>query len=137
MGTKRKRNNSKKTNESKKNKNKHINNHIKHLTQEISNVNNLNEFNKSFIEGNRYKTPIPSINIINKKINPHANRFYNAISYYYHLTEEYHQNYREMIYSICANSIDELKEFMFSDSDNALKEEDRIAKTKEYVNNIG
>ena len=137
MGNKRKRKNSKKTNKSKnKNKKKHIISQIKNLEKDITNVNNLNEFNNSFIEGNRYKTSIPSKNIINKKINPDGNCFYNAISYYYHLTEEYHENYREMIYSACANSIDELKEFMFSDSDNDLNEEDRISKTKEYINNI-
>lgn len=63
--------------------------------------NNLKEFNNLFIEGNRYKSALSSENIIklvSKKITADENCFYNAISYYYHLTEEYSQNYKEIIY---------------------------------------
>ena len=103
----------------------------------IKDFTNLYEFNKIFIEGDTYKKNIVSNVIINKKISPDGNCFYNAISYYFNLTEEYNTNYREIIYELCNNDINEIKELFHSDyDDEESNERDRINKAKEYINNI-
>ena len=103
----------------------------------IKDFTNLYEFNKIFIEGDTYKKNIVSNDIINKKISPDGNCFYNAISYYFNLTEEYNTNYREIIYELCNNDINEIKELFHSDyDDEESNERIRINKAKEYINNI-
>ena len=67
----------------------------------INDINNKNmtltilyEFNNMFIQNNNYKETIISDDIIVKEITKDGNCFYNAISYYFHMIEEYNKNYR-------------------------------------------
>ena len=48
-----------------------------------------------FLENNNYKPIIISDDIIVKEIAKDGNCFYNSISYYLHMTEEYNKNYRK------------------------------------------
>lgn len=103
----------------------------KRLNQILS-FNNLYDFNKSFIDGIHYIKTIPTNNIINKKIIPDGNCFYNSISYYYLQTVKYNHNYRELIYNACLNSIEEIKEFIASDKEGEMNDIDRTNKAKIY-----
>ena len=69
------------------------------------------------MENDKYKDYIVSNDIITKTITGNGNCFYNAISYYFHLSEEYNKNYREIIYELCSSSIEDIKELFYSDKD--------------------
>ena len=104
---------------------------------DISNYTNLYELNKLFIEEGYYKTNLTSHDIIQKKITSNGNCFYNAISYYYHFTEEYSDNYRKLEYSVAQTSIKEIKEFFESNNeDSNLNEKEREEKALNYIKNI-
>jgi len=116
-----------KTDEESKNKNLNI----------IHNYQNLYEFNNLFIDNNLYRESFISDDIIVKEITGDGNCFYNAISYYFHLTEEYNKEYRQIIYEICLESFEQIKEFIHSDYDEPNANlQDRINKAKKYIDDI-
>ena len=94
-------------------------------------------FNNIFYKENSYINSIPKEKIVIKEIKSDGNCFFRAISYYMNNSEDYHNNYRELAYQICLNSLKEIKLFFWSDKEEETEIEiDLENKVDQYLNDL-
>ena len=109
---------------------KTIDRHNKINKENLYNKLNKNKLKIFINENNEYKNEIDGNTLSIKNIEGDGNCFYRLISYYFHNSENYYNNYRQLIYEICSNDIDHIKEIYVSN--NNLLEQD----IETYITNI-